>query len=86
MPTVEVTVKDQRGKCAFGHKVGDKIVFDGRSIKGEICYSALLVLLPEVYAMLYGATFPWAKEGNIVYTACPDPDNPVTFEVRRVKE
>ena len=54
---VEVTVKSQRGTCAFGHKVGDKIVFDGKSIKGDICYSALMVLLPKVYAVRYGTEF-----------------------------
>ena len=44
---VEVTVKSQKGTYAFGHKVGDKIIFDGKSIKGDICYSALMVLLPK---------------------------------------
>jgi len=56
MSTVEVTVKGQRGKCFFGHKVGDKILFDGRSVKGDVCYSALMVLLPKVYAMRYDAS------------------------------
>jgi len=51
---IEVTVKSQKGKCALGHKVGDKIVFDGRSVKGDICYSALMTLLPKIYAMRYG--------------------------------
>ncbi len=31
--TVEVTVRSTKGKCYFGHKVGDKIIFDGRSVK-----------------------------------------------------
>ena len=58
MSTVEVTVKSQKGKCAFGHKKGDKIVFDGKSVKGNICYSALMVLLPKIYALRYGIEFP----------------------------
>lgn len=84
MVIVEVTVKSQKGTCAFGHKVGDRIVFDGKSIKGDICYSALMVLLPKVYAMLYGAEFPWAEDKNVIYNACPDPENPVVFEIRRI--
>jgi uncharacterized repeat protein (TIGR04076 family) len=83
MATVEVTVKSQKGKCAFGHKVGDKIVFNGRSVKGEICYSALLVLLPKVYALRYGAEFPWAEDKNTMCNACPDAENPVKFEIKR---
>jgi uncharacterized repeat protein (TIGR04076 family) len=86
MSTVKVMVKSQRGKCAFGHKVGDKIVFDGRSVKGDVCYSALMVLLPKVYAMRYDASFPWAREKDAIYNACPDGENPVVFEIRRVRE
>lgn len=83
---VEVTVKSQRGKCAFGHKVGDKILFDGRSVRGEICCSALLVLLPKVYAMRYGVEFPWSKDKDVVCNACPDAENPVVFEMRRIRK
>jgi len=83
---IEVTVKSQKGICAFGHKVGDKIIFDGKSIKGNICYSALMTLLPKIYAMRYGAEFPWAENKDITYNACPDPENPVVFEIRRIRE
>lgn len=86
MSVVEVTVKSQKGKCAFGHKVGDKIVFDGKSVKGNICYSALMVLLPKVYAMRYDAQFPWAKDKNVICNACPDAENPVVFEIRRLRK
>ncbi len=86
MSIIEITVKSQKGKCNFGHKVGDKIIFDGRSVKGEICYSALMALLPKVYAMRYGAEFPWAEDKDVIYQACTDPDNPVVFEVRRIKK
>ncbi|MEM3641095.1 MAG: TIGR04076 family protein [Candidatus Bathyarchaeia archaeon] len=85
MSLVEVTVKSQKGKCNFGHKVGDKIVFDGKSVKGDICYAALLVLLPKVYALRHGVEFPWLEDKDVVHHACPDPDNPVVFEIRRIK-
>jgi len=83
---IEVTVKSQKGKCAFGHEVGDKIVFDGRSVGGDICYSALMVLLPKVYAMRYGVEFPWSEDGDTIFNACPDPENPVVFEIRRIRK
>ncbi len=86
MSTVEVTVVSQKGKCAFRHKVGDKIVFDGKSVKGDVCYSALMVLLPKVYAVRYGAQFPWAKDKDVICNACPDYKNPVVFEIRRIKK
>ena len=85
MSTIEVTIKSVKEKCIFGHKVGDRIVFDGKSIKGDICYSALTVLLPKVFAMRYGVEFPWAEDKNVIVNACPDPENPVVFEIRRVE-
>ena len=86
MSTIEVTVKNQKGKCAFGHKAGDKIVFDGKTVKGNICYSALMVLLPKVYAMRYAAEFPWAKDKDAICNACPDAEYPVVFEIRRTRK
>ena len=84
--TIEVVVKSQKGKCAFGHKVGDEIVFDGKSVRGNICYSALMVLLPKIFAMIHGVEFPWAENKDVIFNACPDAENPVVFEIRRVRE
>jgi len=69
----------------FRHKIGDRIVFNGRSVKGDICYSVLMVLLPKVYAMRFGAEFPWVENRDVIYNACPDPENPVVFEIRCVR-
>jgi len=44
---IEATVKSVKGKCSFGCKVGDKIQFDGRTVKGAMCYSALMTILPK---------------------------------------
>ncbi|HUW47753.1 MAG TPA: TIGR04076 family protein [Patescibacteria group bacterium] len=86
MSVIEVTVKSQKGKCVFGHRAGDKIVFNGRTVEGPICLSALSVLMPKIYAMRFGAEFPWEKEKNVVHCPCPDSENPVVFEIRRMKK
>jgi len=83
---VEVRVKSVRGTCGFGHKVGDRIYFDGKTVKGDICYSALMVLLPKVFSMRYGAEFPWAEDKDAISNACPDPENSVVFEIRRIRK
>jgi uncharacterized repeat protein (TIGR04076 family) len=80
---VEVTVKSQKGKCEFGHKPGDRIYFDGRTMKGELCYSVLAVLIESVAAMMYGMNYPWQK-GDTLELACPDAANPVVFTLKRV--
>jgi len=83
---IEVTVKKVTN-CEFGLKEGDKIYFDGRTIKGEICYGALLNILPDINSMRWGVNFPWAKEnGDVIEIACPDPENPTVFEIRRIRK
>jgi len=86
MSIVEVNVKSVKRKCGFGHRVGDKIVFDGKSVKGNICYGALMVVLPNVYAMQYGVEFPWAENKDVICNACPDAENPVVFEIKRLRK
>ena len=84
---VEVKVIRQEGTCQFGHQVDDVLVFDGETVQGRICLSALYSFLPKVFAMRYGADFPWLKENKDVSThACPDAYNPVVFEIRRIRD
>ena len=80
---IEVTVKSAQGRCDYGHKIGDRIYFDGKSIRGNICYTALMALLPEVYAMRFGAEFPWA--GDSMSSACSGADNRTVFEMKRIR-
>jgi uncharacterized repeat protein (TIGR04076 family) len=84
---IDVKVISQKGTCQFGHQVDDVVVFDGETVQGRICLSALYSFLPKVFAMRYGADFPWLKENKDVSThACPDAYNPVVFEIRRVRD
>ena len=84
---VEAKVISQKGNCQFGHQVNDMVAFDGETIQGRICLSALYSFLPKVFAMRYGADFPWLKENTDVSThACPDAYNPVVFEIRRIRD
>jgi len=80
---IQAKVKSIKGICPFGYKLGDKIVFNGRSIEGNICYSALNAFFSKIYAVSFGLDFPWSREG-ITDMVCPDPVNPVVFEVRRI--
>jgi uncharacterized repeat protein (TIGR04076 family) len=84
---IVVKVISRQGTCQFGHEVGDTVIFDGETIQGRICLSALYSFLPKVFAMRYGAQFPWLKEDKDLAThACPDAYNPVVFEIRRIRE
>jgi len=81
---IEVTVKSGQGRCDYGHKIGDRIYFDGKSNRGNICYTALMALLPKVHAMRFGAESPWA--GDSMSSACSGADNRTVFEMKRIRK
>jgi len=84
--TIVAKVITQEGHCAAGHRVGDEVIFDGLTINGKVCIHALYSFLPKVFAMRYGAKFPWLEDPDVSTHACPDAKNPVVFEIRRVRE
>nr|MDO8099132.1 TIGR04076 family protein [Candidatus Njordarchaeota archaeon] len=81
--TVEATVKEIRGKCSLGYKVGDRIVFDGIHIRGKVCPSALATIVPTIYAFMWGAEFPWNEDRDVTTVPCVDEKNQVVFELKR---
>lgn len=80
---VKIKVISQKGKCVQGHKVGDEIIITENGVEGKICIHALYSMLPKVFAMMYGAEFPWLEDKNISTHACPDAANPLVFEISR---
>lgn len=79
------TVIRQQGHCAMGHRVGDEIIMDESGVHGDICFHALYSLMPKAFAMMYGAVFPWLEDKDVAPHACPDAENPVVFQLRRVR-
>lgn len=82
---VVATITEIRGggKCSYEHKVGDSFEFNHLT-PGGLCQFAYDALRSAVAALLYGGAFPWAGENETTTWACPDPDNTVVFELRRV--
>jgi len=85
--SIEIEVAKAEGKCAAGHKVGDKFFIDGAQVRfdcGGLYIHALYSMLPKIFAMRYGARFPWAENPDVVTHACPDAANPHIFVLRRL--
>ena len=82
---VKIKVISQKGKCVSNHKVGDEVIITENGIEGKICIHALYSMIPKVFAIMYGAKFPWVLEGNAPKHACPDGNNPVIFELKLVE-
>ena len=82
MADVIAEVISQKGTCAAGHKVGDKFII-GQQTVPNLCSWAFYSLFPFAEVLQFGGSFPWESEQNKATVACPDPDNPVVFELRR---
>jgi len=81
MSDIIARVISQKGNCAAGHKVGDEFVI-GDNIQPGLCSWALVPLFPFAGILKFGGSFPWGEDPKKITVACPDPNNPVVFELR----
>ena len=82
---VSVKVISQKGTCVHEHKVGDEWVLGTKTPEG-ICLSAFQTLLPSARVLMFGGIFPWEHAPDATTVACQDAENPVVFELRRLKK
>jgi uncharacterized repeat protein (TIGR04076 family) len=83
MTQIVARVISQQGTCEAGHKVGDEFVI-GQTTPPGMCSWAFYTLFPHAEPLEFGGSFPWGDSQDKVRVACPDPDNPVVFELRRI--
>jgi uncharacterized repeat protein (TIGR04076 family) len=84
MYDVKARVVSQKGTCAAGHAVGDEFII-GQKSPGQLCSWALYTLFPFASVLQTDGTFPWEKDPDKAVVACPDADNPVVFELHRLR-
>jgi uncharacterized repeat protein (TIGR04076 family) len=82
---VKLKVISQKGQCEAGHKVGDEYTL-GDTLPAGMCSWAFFTLFPFASALQAGGAFPWEKDKDATTAACPDPTNPVVFELRRIRK
>jgi uncharacterized repeat protein (TIGR04076 family) len=81
---VKAKVVSQKGQCEVGHKVGDEFII-GNCTPARMCSWAFCSLFPFVSALQAGGAFPWEKDRDGATVVCPDAENPVVFELKRIK-
>ena len=81
MSDVIAKVISQKGTCSAGHKVGDEFVI-GQETPPGLCSWAFYTVFPFAKVLQLGGSFPWEDDPNRTTVACPDPANPVVFELR----
>jgi uncharacterized repeat protein (TIGR04076 family) len=80
---VRIDVIEIRGKgeCSFGHKVGDTTAIG----EANLCPWAEHTLIPFATALRFGGEVPWREhDKDKMDICCPDPDNPVIFQLTRI--
>jgi len=78
-------VISQKGSCVVGHKVGDEFLIGDITPQG-MCSWAFYTVFPFASTLQYNGSFPWESDPRKAVVACPDPTNPVAFELRRAKK
>lgn len=76
-------VVSQEGTCAVNHKVGDEFLI-GDSTPPGMCSWAFCTLFPFASVLQFGGAFPWEEDRDKAIVVCPDPINPVVFELERL--
>jgi uncharacterized repeat protein (TIGR04076 family) len=83
---IEIEVVKRTGHCSVDHKEGDKFRIKSYKTPAGICLSAFHAIWPPARTLLLDGEHPWEEQKDETTVACPDPDNPVVFRLRRVKK
>ena len=78
-------IVSQKGTCAAEHKVGDEWVIGLKTPEG-MCLLALNALYPNARVLMFGGALPWETDPDVCTFACPDAENPVVFELKRLRK
>ncbi len=82
---VVARVVSQKGSCVAEHKVGDEFLVADKT-PGGMCSWAFYAIFPFVTVLQFGGSFPWENDRDKATVACPDPANPVVFELSRLRK
>ena len=80
---VRMRIVEIKKKCPHGHQVGEDWVVDGTT-PGGICMGSFGSCLPNLTALRFGASFPWAPEEGTITIGCPDHINQVVWRLERI--
>ncbi len=81
------TIKDVKGNCNHGHKVGDTMEIDGHDTAG-LCGFFYHDIFPKIMILQFGGGYPatWVENPDIMEAECPDRTNAVKIELKRIRE
>jgi uncharacterized repeat protein (TIGR04076 family) len=80
---VRVRIVKIDGKCPMNFKVGRTWLVDKKTPAG-MCQSAFFSIFSALRVFRFGGHHPWDKKKNVTYVCCPDPENHVIYELKRL--
>lgn len=79
------TIKEVKGSCSAGHKVGDQMELSGHNT-GGLCGFFYHDIFPYLIMLQFGGGFPAEWGGpDVVELECMDKTNAVKIELRRTR-
>jgi uncharacterized repeat protein (TIGR04076 family) len=72
-PRLKLTVTGVYGECYHGYKVGDELMLEDFTHPPKyFCLGLAHVLFPIIYALSFGAKFPFRDNQRSLLVTCPD--------------
>ncbi len=72
-PKLKLTVNKVEGHCYHGYKQGDELILeDFTHPPKHFCLGLAHVLFPVIYALSFGAKFPFMENQRSLLVTCPD--------------
>lgn len=72
-PKLKLTVNTVEGDCYHGYKKGDEIILeDFTHPPKHFCLGLAHALFPCIYALSFGARFPFMENQRSIFVTCPD--------------
>lgn len=72
-PRLKLTVNKVEGHCYHGYKIGDEIILeDFTHPPKHFCLGLAYALFPCIYALSFGARFPFMDNQRSIFITCPD--------------
>ncbi len=72
-PKLKLTVNKVEGHCYHGYKIGDEIILEDFTHPPEhFCLGLAHALFPVIYALSFGARFPFRDNQRSLTVTCPD--------------
>jgi uncharacterized repeat protein (TIGR04076 family) len=72
-PRLKLTVNKVEGHCYHGYKIGDELILEDFTHPPKFfCLGLAHALFPVIYALSFGAKFPFMENQRSLLVTCPD--------------